>query len=864
MKKLFGLLFVLLIGTYVFAADYKVYKLNNGQNVVIQSVKNNPIVTIDTWIKTGSINENDQNNGVSHFLEHLFFKGTTNYAPGEFDRILETKGAVTNAATSKDFTHYFITIPSEYFNLALEMHADMLTNPLIPSNELEKERKVVTEEIAKDMNSPNTLCYDNLIKMLYTNHPYKRKVIGTKEIIETITRDEILDYYHDYYNPSNMVTVIAGDVEPEEAIQKVKENFKSEYKKPIKNIFPKENILTQQKRITEYFPVETGYMLIGFRGCKIDAADSYALDVLATVLGEGRSSVFYRDIKENKQLANSISAINAGFKDDGLFYISANFIPEKQQRLEETIFADIEQIQNNGITEAQLKLAKNIIERDTYYSRESISNITSEIGYTFVTTDDIKFYENYLSEINRVTAADVKRVANKYLGKNKSAISVVLPPECENLTKENEVKITELKSAKLLSKNNSTQKYLLANNAAVLITPNEINDIIAICIYAKGGTLTEKTPGTAQLTAAVMLNGTKNYSAQEFAQTLEDNGIKIQTGVKSDAFSITVLTTKNEYEKTLELLNEVVNNAVLDSYEVEKVKTETLQAIKRSKDIPMKAAVDGYKSLIFENSPYSISNSVLEKTVPNIDREQIVQYYNNIFNPDDIVVSINGNVDKEKTLETFSKMFTAKSREKFDYSRYADLIPVNKSIKSITKQIKDLKTDWIILGWQTSGVNNLKDYAALDIIDTILGTGMNSRLFKNLRDKEGLAYQIGSEFAPNVLRGSFITYIGTNPENLACAKSRMLEEVFRFKTEFVTKKELENAKDKLIGHYIISKETNLDKAAALGWFEITDRGYEFDDEYKNLIRSVTESDIIEAANKYFGNNYVVSVVKQAD
>ena len=862
MKKILSLLFVLLIGTFCQAADYQIYKLNNGQNVIIHQVKNNPIVTIDTWIKTGSVNENDNNNGVSHFLEHLFFKGTTNYAPGEFDKILETKGAVTNAATSKDFTHYFITIPSEYFNLALEMHADMLTNPLIPSNELEKERKVVTEEIAKDINSPNTLCYDNLIKMLYTNHPYKRKVIGTKEIIETITREEILNYYHDYYNPSNMVTIIAGDVEPDDAIQKVKKNFKSEYKKPIKKFFPKENILTQQKRITEYFPVETGYILMGFRGCKIDAADSYALDILATVLGYGRSSVFYSDIKENKQLANTITAVNAGFRYDGIFYISANFIPEKLERLEETIFTDIEQIQNNGISEEQLKIAKNIIERDTYYSRESISNIASEIGYTFVTTDDIKFYENYLSEIKRVTAADVKRAANKYLGKNKSAVSVVLPLEYENQEPQKEVKISDLKSARLISENNSTQKYQLANNATVLITPNEINDIIAICLYAKGGTLVEEIPGTAQLTASVMLKGTQNYSAQELAKTLEDNGIKIQPVVKSDAFLITVLTTKNEYEKTLELLNEIINNASLDNYEVEKVKKETLQAVKRSKDIPMKVAIDGYKSLIFEKSPYSISDSILEKTIPTVTGEQIVQYYNNIFNPENIVVSINGNVNKEKTLETFSKMFTPRSGEKFEYCRYSDLIPVNKSIKSIIKQIKDLKTCWIILGWQTSGVNNLKDYAALDIIDTILGTGMDSRLFKNLRDNDGLAYQIGSEFAPNVLRGSFITYIGTNPENLTCVKSRMLEEVFRFKTEFVTTQELENAKDKLIGHYIISKETNLDKASVLGWFETTGRGYEFDNEYKNLIRSVTESDIIETANKYFGNNYVISVVKQ--
>ena len=132
---------------------------------------------------------------------------------------------------------------------------------------------------------------------------------------------------------------------------------------------------------------------------------------------------------------------------------------------------------------------------------------------------------------------------------------------------------------------------------------------------------------------------------------------------------------------------------------------------------------------------------------------------------------------------------------------------------------------------------------------------------KNLRDKEGLAYQIGSEFAPNVLRGAFITYIGTNPENLECAKEKMLKEVFRFKTEFVTTKELEEAKDKLIGHYIIAQETNLDKAATIGWFEASGRGYGFNDEYKKLINSVTESDIIEVANKYFNNNYVLSIVR---
>ncbi len=857
MKKFIISLAVFFIANCAFAGDFNVYKLDNGQTVVIKEVKTNPIVTIDTWIKTGSINENDQNNGVSHFLEHLFFKGTTNHAPGEFDKILETKGAVTNAATSKDFTHYYITIPSKDFDLAMEMHSDMLLHPLIPRKELEKERKVVIEEIMKDANSPNTLVYDNLVNMLYTQHPYKRKVIGKADIISTIHRDQILDYYNKFYAPSNMVTVIVGDVDSAKALEKVKQDFNSEYKKPVKNSFPKEKILTSQAKNIAYSDTQTGYMLIGFRGTDVDDKDSYALDVLATILGDGRSSVFYQTIKEQKQLATSISASNTGFKDDGIFYVSATFLPDKCSKLEQTIFDEIKNIQKNGVTQEQLRLAKNIIERDTYYARESISNIAGEIGYTYVTTDDIKYYDTYIDNIKNVTADDVKKAANKYLGKDKSAVSILLPNTC----KEVKISNTAVKNttAKLISENKNTQKYELSNGATLLLTPNQVNDIIAISIFSKGGEFIEKIPGTADLTSSVLTKGTKKYSSIDFAKTLEDNGIKIVPSVKPDSFMITVLTTKNEYEKTLELLNEVINNATLDDYEIEKSRTDKLNAIKKSKDIPLNIAIDNYKNYIFENTPYSISNSKLEKTLPQIQFDDVRNYYSKAFYPKNVVISINGNIDKDKTIDEFTKIFNNKKGEKFDYSKYS--IPSLKEGKKISTSIKDLKTDWIFMGWQTSGLLNKKEYATLEVIDSLLGSGMSSRLFKNLRDKDGLAYQLGSQYAPNVLKGSFIVYIGTNPQNLDYATKRLKEEVFRLKTEFVGTKELQEAKDKLLGHYIIGQETNLDKATTIGWFETSGRSYQFDDEYVKLINSVTESDIIEVANKYFNNNYVLSIVK---
>lgn len=858
MKKLIILAAITLCGNFAWAADAQMYKLNNGQTVVIQEVKSNPIVIIDTWVKTGSIDETDENNGVAHFLEHLFFKGTQNHEPGDFDKILETKGAITNAATSKDFTHYYVTIPSKDFDLAMGLHADMMMNPLIPRNEMEKERKVVLEEINKDLTSPNKILYENLVSMLYKNHPYKRKVIGRSDVIETITRDQVLNFYNSHYSPSNMVTVVIGDVDANHALEKIKQEFNNETSKAIKNVYAKEPPLTKQEKKVEYLPTESGYMIIGYRGVSIDDKDSYALDVLSTVLGEGRSSVLNQVLKEKKRLAFSVDAGNSTMRDDGMFYVSANFEPEKCKAVQDAIFAEIKKIQEKGITDEQLNLAKNIIERNTYYARESITNIATEIGYTVALTDDMKFYDNYLDNIKSVTAASVKKAAEKYLDIDKSAISIVLPESMKNIPVAN-IKKTD-GTAQLISENTNTQKYELSDGATLLYTPNSTNDIIAISIAAKGGQLLDKIPGTAKMTAATMLKGTKNYTSSELSQTLEDNGIKISPATSADTFSVTVLTTKDEYDKTLELLNEVINNATFEDVEIEKVKSDKLNAIKSEKDVPIRQAIEEYRNLIYKDTPYSISSKVLEQNIQNIKRKDIVDYYNTIFNPKNLVISINGNIDKDKTVKELNNIFSQKSSQCFNYADYENKITKVTAPRTTVQHMPTTETAWILLGWQVNGVLNEKDFATLQVIDSILGTGMSSRLFKDLREQEGLAYQLGSGYSPNILRGSFMLYIGTNPATLEKSKAGLFEEIERLKTEYVADQELKDAKEKLLGNYILSQETNLDKASTTGWYEASTRGYEFGDRYEDLINSVKDTDIIEVANKYFTDNYILSVV----
>lgn len=859
MKKFIFTLALFLCGTFVFGADAKVYKLDNGQTVVIQEVRSNPIVTIDTWIKTGSIDETDANNGVAHFLEHLFFKGTKTHSPGEFDKILETKGAITNAATSKDFTHYYITLPSKDFDLAMELHADMLLHPMIPRNEMEKERKVVLEEINKDTNSPNKIMHENVDSMLYTNHPYKRRVIGRSDVIETISREKVLEFYNSHYAPSNMVTLVVGDVDTNYAINKIKEVFNEPYKKQEKIVYQKDPQLTEQKKKVDYIETQSGYLLMGFRGTSVTDKDSYAMDVLSTILGEGRSSVLNQVLKEKKRLAFSVGAGNLTSRDDGIFYISANFEPDKCKTVQDAIFEEIKRIQDKGVTEEQLKLAKNIIERNTYYSRESVSNISNEIGYTMALTGDIKFYDNYLNNIKNVSKEDVKRVCQKYLGKNRSAVSILLPKGSEDIPVANVKKQNDGK-ADLVNKNTQTQKYKLSNGATLLYTPNSVNDIIAISIDAKGGQLIENKAGTSSLVASVMLKGTKSYSPVELSQILEDNGIKISPSASADVFSISVLTTKDEYEKTLELLDEIVNYASFDDIEIGKVKSDTLNRIKANKDVPLKVALEKYRELIFPDSKYSISANILERNITNISKEDMLEYYGKIFKPSNLVISINGNVDKDKTIKELNRIFQENNAKEFRFEDYNNAIPFIKAPKEVIQKIPSTETAWIMLGWQTGGITDKKEVAALQVIDTLLGSGMSSRLFKDIREKEGLAYQLGSGYSEHYLRGSFVLYVGTNPQTLDNTKEALFEEIKRLKTEYVGDKELSEAKEKLIGNYIISLETNLDKASAVGNYETLGLGYNYINEFADMINSVKDTDILEVANKYFNNNYVLSIV----
>ena len=851
----------------VFALEegLSVNTLPSGQKVIIKEVRDNPIVKIDTWINTGSINEDDKTTGISHFLEHLFFKGTQKYPTGTMDKILDSKGATVNAATSKDYTHYYIQLPSKDFDLALELHADMLQNPLIPRKELERERPVVIEEISKTKDSATRRVFDNLYDLLYSksNHPYKRSVIGKKEVIENVTREELLAYFNKFYTPDAYTTVIVGDVDKAQALEKVAKAFNQTKKKQVKVKYPKIKPMTKIETKIETMDVNNTHIMIGFLAPKFSQPnDNYALDVLSTMLTNGKSSILNQSLKEEKELVLSIDSGNYSQKDSGIFYAYLTLKPEKEEEAIKALIEELNKIQKGEFNNELLTKAKNQIKTDTYYSREAISNISGDLGYDFTFINDPNYYENYLKNIDKVSVQDIINVSKKYLLLDKYALSIVRPMAFKKVA--NVEKREVFDSVKVLEIKDLTKKVLL-NNGAILITkPKKTNSIIAINVAIKGTKAIEKKPTSAMLAAMGATLGSKNFTNSQFATYLDENGIKLAVSSSNDIFSIVVQSTKDNLDKALIALDEVLNSPTFADFEINKVKDRQIQNLKAISDNPSSYVFDEIKRLAFLNTYYGQNSTFVLNNINKVTRDDIVEFYSRLINPQNMHITVVGDIDENYIASKLDNIIKPNSKgTKFDFKKqkFAPYQPQKNAETVLFK--KEVQANWLAIAFKTTNAFNRKDLATLTIINSILGEGMSSRLFTKLREEQGLAYAVGSSLSTGMLDGAFIAYIGTNPTSIEQAKNGIIEELEILKKEMVTTKELNDAKDKVLGELILSQETNMDEANTLNHYSILGYNLNALEEYKKLICEVSQSDIIEIANKYFSRPYVYTVVKES-
>lgn len=401
-------------------------RLPGGFTLVHKCVRSAPIVALDFWIHTGAIHDPEPHYGLSHFYEHMFFKGTERHGVGEMDRIITTLGGYNNAATSLDYTHYFVVLPSAGWRAALDVLLDSLLNPLFDPKEIDREREVITEEIKRHEDNPWSKIYDDFIACSFAENNYQRKVLGTVESLHTIDHDVFRNYQLQRYHPENITLCAVGDVDGDELIDALSQQLDNVSFPKFEDIQLDWPMIGAPNQSSVERDVNQSYLLLGYPMPRIlGTDDEYALDLLSTMVGEGRSSRLHRRLIDELGLVSSISCSSWGLKYAGLFIIEAVTEEDKLEQVENEINAELLRIRES-ITEDELQKVKNMERADFSFSNEKAVSIAQTFGYSRLAID-IDHAVNYVDRMEAVAIDDVYRAYDAHLQPGRRCKGVLLP-----------------------------------------------------------------------------------------------------------------------------------------------------------------------------------------------------------------------------------------------------------------------------------------------------------------------------------------------------------------------------------------------------------------------------------------------------
>lgn len=386
---------------------------NNGIRLVSEEVPFVNSVALGVWVRTGSRYEDEANQGVSHFLEHLLFKGTTRRTARQIAEELEAVGGIINAFTTKEYTCFYSRVLAEHLDLAIDVLSDMFFNSLMASEDIEKEKKVILEEIKMYEDSPDELIHDLYAQTIWPGHPLGRAILGTYDSVANLNRDIIYHYYQEQYNNKNIVLAAAGKFSTPELVAKLEAAFGQRSCQGEEGKYsPPHNHITVSNHFKDTEQVQ---ICLGVPGLPLGDADIYTLQALNNIFGGGLSSRLFQKIREEKALAYSVYSYHAGFVDCGLLTVYAGTSPPNYQQLVQLILAEMASLINDGVTPLELKRTKDQIRGNLLLGQENVSQRMSRLGKTELSFGRVITAEEVIERLNQVTEADVQAVARRHL-----------------------------------------------------------------------------------------------------------------------------------------------------------------------------------------------------------------------------------------------------------------------------------------------------------------------------------------------------------------------------------------------------------------------------------------------------------------
>ena len=842
----------------------------NGLTAVVKENHSSRVTAVQIWVKAGSVYENSDEAGLTHQIEHMIFKGTATKGPGVLARTIESIGGSINAYTSLDYTVYHCVVPSEHTETAIDFLSDAVLNSRFDPDELEREKRVVLEEIRMRNDMPQSRLWNLLMATAYEVSPYRLPVIGTPESVKSFTREGIIKYMKRRYRPCQMSVIVAGDVDTPAVLQKIDSIFSVRAKEDPDIVHLAEDPVQKKPRFaSETMKIEEGNLALAFSGIPdFNDPDTPVLDVIASILGDGYSSRLVYALKERDRLVHTIDASAFTPGGQGLFEVSATLEPGKTARAISGILTEVYRLISEPVLEEELERAKTKVLSDFVYRKETMEGEARQLGVFTTLSGNPAGNLLYIQRINAVRPEDIMKAAKRYFRPENVSVAMVMPED--NVPAVNEDTVGDMAAeifGRTVADENvpSSSDYRvvplhLPNGLTVLMKNSPENPTVSMTLAFPGGLRyeTEKNNGIFNFMAQVWTRGTKKHTTLELAETIEGMGAGINGFSGQNSFGLKGRCLKDNLDDFLEVFSEILMEPAFPPDEIEKLKPVVAAAIKRENDNLTRVAIKNFKRLLYAPSPYSMDTLGTLETVSSFTPDELRSTMAQYAVPDRAVLAISGDIDTD-TLSQKLQELLGNWQVKNAAIPKPPVEPDPLEKPEYSTVVKDKQQSHIILGFEGTSMSSPDRYA-LDVLNAVLA-GQGGRLFSTLRDKESLAYSVTSFVSPGLEHGAFAFYIACAPDKKDRAQKSLWREIYRVRSKGVTPVEVQRAINWLSGREEIGLQTNNARAMDMAIHELYGLGYNFSEKYVEKIKKVTVEEVNAAAVKFITpERYVLVIV----
>jgi zinc protease len=818
--------------------------LPNGLTLLLKRDTSAALASVQVWVKTGSIHEGQHlGAGLSHYLEHMLFKGTTHRAGREISATVQAHGGYINAYTTFDRTVYYIDLPSEHTAVALEILADAVLNSTLPAEEVAKEKDVILREIAMTKDDPDNRLWDALFSTAFREHPYRQPIIGHQDVFSAVTREDLEGYYRARYVPNNLVVVVVGDIDLAATRAAVERHFGAAPRVRLAPVLvPQEPAQLAPRTEHRFEDVEVTRGVLAWPIPGLAHEDAPVLDLLAMVLGNGDSSILWQEVREKRGLVHTIDASSWNPGSSGLFCVSFTCDGDKRERAVEAILETLERAATRGFTSAQLKKAVRQLVVGEINSRKTMSGQASRLGVAEVVVGDLDHSRSFFEQVRSIEPSGLRGALKKYLPRARLT-SVSLNPLATASKVEG--------AAAAASSQPDFSEIKLPNGARILLQPDHRLPNLHLRVLMQGGPLFEEQTkrGATALLATMLTKDTRTRTAAQVAEFIESIGGSFYPFSGNNSLGLAAEVLPPDIDRALAVLGEALLRPAFRPATFTLERDAQIAALQQDDDDVVTLTRKRARERFFGSHPLALDAHGNEAGLKALAPSDLVKLHRALCVGENVVLAVAGAFEPKKLVPKLKALLAKVPRGRVpsavtDGRRFS--LPATPG-----DFVEQLPREQAVLVQAFAGPTvHGPDFYIGEVADELF-SGMASRLFERVREEKGLAYFVRSARVTGLNAGMFFFFAGTQPGKEGDVLAEIDAEIARVRAGEVEAVELQRCQARLKAGRRQSLQTNSARAMQAGLNALQGQPINDWKNYDARIDAVTAADLAAFARRYF-------------